>query len=174
MHRSAATIVSRDVALAADETIGLSRVSANRSTPAAQSAGEPHSDPMRTERRSQDTLRARYTPHGLAVCTRRYGVSTRRYGVSTRRYGVRVPEAPERHDFRMRIHSACRYIAASGSYSGLSSRSDRTMPMVRRAHARVGGAPASAGGTRASRMNRQLACSQAHETTHAGRGCALL
>ena len=38
MHRSAATVVSRDVALAADETIGLSRVSASRSTPAAQSA----------------------------------------------------------------------------------------------------------------------------------------
>jgi hypothetical protein len=37
MHRSAAMIVSRDVALAADETIGLSSVSANRSTPAAQS-----------------------------------------------------------------------------------------------------------------------------------------
>jgi hypothetical protein len=37
MHRSAATIVSRDVALAADETIGLSSVSASRSTPAAQS-----------------------------------------------------------------------------------------------------------------------------------------
>jgi hypothetical protein len=63
MHRSAATIVSRDVALAADETIGLSRVSASRSTPAAQSAGEPHSDPMRTER-LHDTLRAHYTPHG--------------------------------------------------------------------------------------------------------------
>jgi hypothetical protein len=37
MHRSAATIVSRDIALAADETIGLSSVSASRSTPAAQS-----------------------------------------------------------------------------------------------------------------------------------------
>jgi hypothetical protein len=37
MHRSAATIVSRDVALAADETIGLSSVTASRSTPAAQS-----------------------------------------------------------------------------------------------------------------------------------------
>ena len=40
MHRSAATIVSRDVALAADETIGLSSVSANRSTPAAQSQAD--------------------------------------------------------------------------------------------------------------------------------------
>ena len=37
MHRSAPTNVSRVVALAADETIGLSSVSANRSTPAAQS-----------------------------------------------------------------------------------------------------------------------------------------
>jgi hypothetical protein len=65
---------------------------------------------------------------------------------------------------RERTHSSgaaqrCGSILLAGTklqaerHSGLKSRSDRTMPTVRRAHPSVGGAPASAGGTRASRTH---------------------